>query len=462
MELGQVFERFSQETPVSVMVRGLMEKILSPQKLDQLFENYRQNQYTKELMFSTIVEMMSLVICGIYPSIHSVYQAKSKEINVSVTSIYNKLNATDPILSAQLVRETAQEMEATIRYLQGTLPDSIPGHRIKILDGNTLGATEHRLKPLRSCNSAPLPGQSLVVLDPSLMLAIDVFPCEDGHAQERSLLPDVIKTVEEDDVWIADRNFCTLNFLEEIASRSAFFVIREHKCLPKQTRETFRYIGTVEEGKVFEQTISISDEGGYLSQIRRIKLILSEPTRDGAQEIFILTNLSSNQANPLLVAKLYRKRWTIETLFQILTVTFNCEIKTLGYPKAALLAFCLALVAYNLISVVLAALRAVHGTEIVQKEVSSYYLALEISGTYRGMMIAIPPTQWKFFGQLNFLELTNYLRDLAKKVNLKTFQRHARGPKKIRSKMKRVRPKKKPHVSTNKILTQNMLKKPTP
>nr|MDZ8123638.1 hypothetical protein [Nostoc sp. CmiVER01] len=47
-----------------------------------------------------------------------------------------------------------------------------------ILDGNAIGASEHRLKPLRDCNSAPLPGQSLVVLDPSLMLAIDVFPCE--------------------------------------------------------------------------------------------------------------------------------------------------------------------------------------------------------------------------------------------------------------------------------------------
>jgi len=86
----------------------------------------------------------------------------------------------------------------------------------KILDGNALSASEHRLKPLRECNSAPLPGKSLVVLDPSLMLAIDIFPCENGHAQERSLLPQVLATVESDDVWIADRNFCTLNFLSGI------------------------------------------------------------------------------------------------------------------------------------------------------------------------------------------------------------------------------------------------------
>ena len=77
-------------------------------------------------------------------------------------------------------------MEATIRHRSVAIPDLLPGYRIKIIDGNAIAATEHRLKPLRDINSAPLPGQSLVVLDPSLMLAVDVFPCVDGHAQERS------------------------------------------------------------------------------------------------------------------------------------------------------------------------------------------------------------------------------------------------------------------------------------
>jgi hypothetical protein len=37
----------------------------------------------------------------------------------------------------------------------------------------------------------------------------------------------VIATVEEDDVWIADRNFCTLSFLSGIASHKGFFIIRD-------------------------------------------------------------------------------------------------------------------------------------------------------------------------------------------------------------------------------------------
>ena len=54
-----------EESPVSVMVRGLLKTILSPQKLDELFEKSTKTQHTKELLFSTVVEMMNTVACGI-------------------------------------------------------------------------------------------------------------------------------------------------------------------------------------------------------------------------------------------------------------------------------------------------------------------------------------------------------------------------------------------------------------
>jgi hypothetical protein len=164
------------------MVRGLLEKALCPQILDELFERNAKIQYTRELLFSTVVNLMSLVVCGVRPSVHAAYQAVSEEISVSVTSVYNKINGIEPSICGEIVRAIAGIMEATIWHLNATIPDLLPGYRIKIIDGNAIAASDHRLKELRQINSAPLPGQSLVVLDPSLMLAIDVFPCEDGHA----------------------------------------------------------------------------------------------------------------------------------------------------------------------------------------------------------------------------------------------------------------------------------------
>ena len=82
MLLGQVFERFVEESPVSVMVRGLLEKVLCSQTLDELFESSAKTQYTRELLFSTIVDLMSLVVCGIRPSVHAAYQASAEKIGV--------------------------------------------------------------------------------------------------------------------------------------------------------------------------------------------------------------------------------------------------------------------------------------------------------------------------------------------------------------------------------------------
>ncbi|WP_199341633.1 MULTISPECIES: transposase [Nostocales] len=298
------------------------------------------------------------------------------------------------------------------------------------------------------------------MLDPSLMLAIDVFPCEDGHAQERSLFDQVLPTVEEDDVWIADRNFCTLKFLFAIADTKAYFIIRQHQSLPWRAIGNFHLQGQNESAIVFEQNIILSADDGQLLEARRIKVCLDLPNRDGDREIFILTNLPSEVVPALTIAQLYRKRWKLETLFQVLTENLCCEINTLGYPKAALFTFCIALVAYNLLSTVQAALRSVHGTDKIEAEISSYYLADEIKGTYRGMMIAIPPEEWRVFQNMTFTDLSLILKGLADQVKLRAFRRHPRGPKKAQA--KRTYLKNKPHVSTAKILAQRTQKINTP
>ncbi|RLB83890.1 MAG: IS4/IS5 family transposase, partial [Deltaproteobacteria bacterium] len=150
------------------------------------------------------------------------------------------------------------------------------------------------------------------------------------------------------------------------------------------------------------------------------------------------------------IAVLYKDRWTIETAFQHLTEHLNSEMNTLGYPPAALFGFCVALVAYIIISVIKAALASVHGTDVIDNQVSGYYLADEISGTYRGMMIEIDYRHWVIFQQMTPIKLTRVLKKLADKVKLSAFRKHPRGPKKPRPKRKSC--KNTPHVSTAKIL----------
>jgi ribosomal protein L29 len=457
MLLGHLFDRFVAQSPVSVMVRGTLEYALQPQQLDELFARHAQHQYTRELLFSSVVDLLSLVVSGTHTSVHAAYQASPQELAVSLTSVYNKLNGLETHLSAELVRYTTRQLEPVLRQLGGVLPALVPGYRVQILDGNHLAATEHRLAETRGQSAAPLPGLALVVLDPALMLVTDVFPCENGHTQERALLGDVLATIRARDLWVADRNFCVQDFLLGIAAKSGCFIIREHKGLTWQTAGKLRSRGRIEGARVREQRVSILDADGHKVFLRRVVLQLDKPTRDGEYELALLSNLPVDEATAQTIGQVYRKRWTIETAFQELTAVLCCEVNTLCYPRAALFAFCVALVAYNVLGIVKGALRAVHGADKINHEVSGYHLASEIAGMKEGMMVALPAEDWQVFRTLTAEQLVELLRELAGKVRLARFRKAHRGPKKPA--VKRKYNKKHPHVATAKLLAERQRKK---
>ena len=436
MRLGTIFEQFLQRAPISVMFRALLERTLDPAELDRLFERTATAQYTRELLFSSIVDLMGLVVCGVQPSVRSAYLASLGEITASLTAVYEKLQGIEPGVCRGLVRDTAGRLRPLVRQLDATLPELVPGYHAKILDGNHLAATEHRIQPTRATHAAPLPGQALVVLDPATMLVIDVAPCEDAHAQERSLVDQVLPGVGPGDLWIADRNFCTTRFLFGVRARRGSFLVRQH-------RQTLRWgeatpwgdVGRVATGFVQQQTILVSEVGGDgAMELRRIRLRLDQPTRDGEAELFLLTDLPEEVADALLLAETYRRRWTLENVFQSLTEALNCEIDTLAYPRAALLGFCVALVAYNILAVIRAALRSEHGREEVEERVSNYHLAQEVATTYAGMMIALPPREWEAFRGMSVEAMAGFLREAANQAWLAKYPRSKHGPKKPRPK----------------------------
>ena len=309
--INAIFEQFVAASPVSVMVRATMERIFSAEKLDELFEQTAEKQYTRELLFSSVVGLMSLVVSGIHPSVNAAYKALEKQIGVSKPALYGKLNGLEPKISQALVRYSHQELAPVVEALGLSGGQQLPGYRLRIADGNHLGATEHRLVPLQATRSGPLPGQSIAVLDPEQMLVSDVFPCEDAHAQERSLLPEMLETVKPNEVWIADRNFCTRAALVGIEQRQAHFIIRAHQRLPWEALEPLKAVGSSPSGEVFEQPVLITHEDTCLS-CRRVVVKLSAPTRHGDTEVAVFTNLPVAVADAAKAAELYLARWSVE------------------------------------------------------------------------------------------------------------------------------------------------------
>lgn len=464
MLLAPVFDRFVEDSPLSVMARALLEHALQPGPLDEMFERTATRQRTDHLLFSTVVDTMALIVCGLSKSVNSVYLSRRDWFPVELTNVYQKLNGIELPVMQQLVRDNAARLSDVVVALGGALPELLPGFRVKILDGNCIVSSEHRIKELRDLASAPLPGKTLNVFDPQLDLLVDVFPCEDGHAQERALLGPVLQTVQAGELWIEDRNFCTVGWLRGVVvERKAHVLVREHQGLPwtavAQAEGELRYVGRVETGEVFEQTVTLTPEQGTVTtddgtplQLRRVVIKLDKPTRDGETELAVLTDLTEKQADSLTLARLYLKRWRIETVFQVLTETLKCEHPRRGYPKAALFAFCVTLVAYNVLAVIKAALRVVHGTDKVQTEVSVHHVTTEIQETYRGMMISIRPPEWAVFRSMNATELAAVLRELAGRVELSKYHKAPTKPKK--PKKPRQSGANRPHVSTAKLLAQ--------
>jgi IS4 transposase len=446
--LPTVFEAFVQKRPICVMARAVLENFFQPERLDALFERTAEKQYRRTLLFSSVVELMHSVVLGVEPSVFAAYRRRAGTLKVSDQAVYNKLDGMELGLSAALVRDSAQQATPVIDKLKARREPWLPGYQMRILDGNHLSATEHRIEELRTTWAAPLPGKVLVVLEPETGLATEVFLTPDGHAQERSLLDDVLQTVRERDVWMADRNFCTLKFLFEIVGKSAFFIVRQHGQIQGRLHGKRRFVEEGSTGKVYEQKIDLI-YAGETRTVRRLTIELRQPTRDGDMVLHLLSNLPA-KISGLRIAELYRKRWTIETLFYEVTQTLSCEIDTLCYPRAALFVFCLALMAANAVAVIKAALRAVHGDEEAD-ELSGYYMALEIQQVHEGMMIALPHEHWELFGRMSVATFARTLKEIAKHVDLKIYRKSRRGPKKPSPKKDRYN--NGGHVSTHKLLT---------
>ena len=135
------------------------------------------------------------------------------------------------------------------------------------------------------------------------MLAHEVVLCEDGHAQERSLLGQVLPYVEPNDLWIAARNFCTVNFLSGIAARGGGFVVRQHGQLQGILVGARQYKGTIDTGKVYEQQRGLVNAQGDTLLLRRITVALHKPTRDGDTEIHVLSNVPMRKASAKKLAE---------------------------------------------------------------------------------------------------------------------------------------------------------------
>jgi hypothetical protein len=449
MVLPAILDPFAKGAAPAVMTRVALDRMIEATSIDPILDDVAQGQYSREFLLGHFVEVMADVACGFRPSPRAAFLKRQFDRIASLSAFYRKLGRMELAVSAAIVRQAADRAFRLISAAGGLLPEPVPGYAARILDGNILTGTDHRITATRPTRSAALPGMSLAIYEPISGLVRDLVLEEDAHTQERALLDQV--AVERGQLWIMDRNFCVRTFLFRIHGAGASFLVRWHRStLPFEPIEPLRSVGRPDAGELLEQAVWVDDPGcqGRRHRLRRIVLRLDQPTRDGEAEIVLITDLPEGVPADRC-CRAYHQRWEIEGHFQELTDLLHCEVPGLGYPRAALFAFSMSVVAGNALAVLKGGLRSVHGDELAA-ELSNYALVNDIAEVYPGMMIAVPPTEWSFLEGRTASQVAGLLSELAAEVAVERMLRSRRGPKKPRaakSSGSRVH-----HVATKKLL----------
>ena len=463
MNLSPLLQRLVDRARLPVMMRAALERAFDAATLDRWFETVAQQQYTRKLLFSTLFELMTQVVLRQSGSMRAAWLAAEGEVGVSLAALYAKLNGLEAGTSAALVSLAAERVREVMALWPGAALELLPGQQLRVLDGNCLDGRQHRLAPTRASSAAPLPGKALVVFDPQAQTIEAMLPCEDGHAQERSLLGQVAPLVQAGQLWLADRNFCTEAFLGEIADRGAHSLIREHGLLRFTPLEAMRLVQPAVAGQcaVSEQWVQLKARGDGRQglKLRRIRVTLDVPTRHGEDELYLLSSMPEALADAATLARLYRQRWTIERAFLHLTVQLRCEVETLSYPPAALFALACAMVVFNMLALVKAALRAAHGPA-VEARLSSHAMATHMRAMAETLEAIVEPEDWHVFARASAPALAQWLLDQARQVPL---ARYAKAPPRkspAKPAVKRQHEPHKPHVSIAKLLMAARAKAP--
>ena len=229
--LGAVFARFVEKSPISVMVRASLERVLGADRLDLWYERTAQKQYTRDLLFSSVYDLMNQVVFCVQPSVRAAYQAHHNDVGTSLVSVYNKLNGLETHTAAELVRYSAREFAPLIKHMA---VNALLGWRAIGSKSSMATASQPVSIALKNCvkpRGVPCPANRWWSMNRPWVWSLMSFRAK--MAMRRSArCSGPSWTGQAGDLWIEDRNFCTRAFLCEIDKRGAFCVTREHQGLP--------------------------------------------------------------------------------------------------------------------------------------------------------------------------------------------------------------------------------------
>ena len=327
--------------------------------LEEMYEKNRGSTYTKLIGFPLITRLVCDALFQDKSGRRVFEKAHEEEIlPASVEAAYKKLSRLPVAVSTAFLEGASGRLREL--FPQGceetSLPASLAQYTGIVIDGKVTKKIPHRLKPLRSAKVGGLVGgRGLVAYQLQSGMVLGMEADEDGDANETPWVPRLAEKVRATTagprLWIGDRQFSYPTSLVEFSRGDDVFVVRYSKAIPFFRDES----RPPREGKDAEGRDYV-EEWGWLGvarhpqrcYVRRITV-----KRDSQEAILVVTNLLDADAVPATdVLEVYRRRTSIEYVFERITEVFALRRLIGTTPRATLFQLSLCLLLYNVLQLV--------------------------------------------------------------------------------------------------------------
>lgn len=356
-----------QRVPLAEATLLMLSHVTREPFLDGLYDRNRGRCYEKVLSFSTLVRLLQDALIQYQGSGRKScdHAAERDAMPVTPSAFYRKLGRVPLAVSHALLSETTTRIAPLSPARDSSpIPASLRGMVLLPLDGKKIKNVAKRAKFLRDLPGAVLGAKVLVALrlEDGLAVALEANP--DGEANDcplvAGLLAQVRCVVPGQRLFIADRQFCGSEQLDQFAQDGDHFLVRRTttaQFTPDPDRAA--YEGTDRRGRRYVDCQGTLYKGSKARHVRQITL-----TRPGEETIVLVTDLIDEETFPATdLLEAYLMRWGIENVFQQITEVFSLQSLIGGTPEAVVFqcGFCLLL--YNALRVVRDILAQTHSRE---------------------------------------------------------------------------------------------------
>ncbi|PQV46069.1 IS4 family transposase [Paraburkholderia sp. BL21I4N1] len=426
---------------MAVMARLVMQWALHAESLDDPLgkeEADGDGEPPRELLLSMIVQAMTQIAARLNRSRDGLAEAP-EDTAAQLTALHDRMSRVRPQWGRSLVRDSAGLL-LPVAPPPSELRSQAGGDlRVRVLDGVSMSAAMRCMPGPARCvhviasadaQAGAMDGPCVLpVYDPERALIVDLLPYERGLVHERAFAAQLVESVRPGELWILDGHFNPAAILAGWPSDGSLFIMQEHGCAP-----AYRVLGESSEAgwldgtPVREQAIGLPAECGASPVFRRIEWHRHDAQGDTPRRVAILTNVPATTRDALQIVQLAARTWR-DTLPLPLDAVREAAAFGVIAARAAPLASGIVALAYNVFSAMIGVVKNALDLDERDSERLPQHMASGIEGAYGGMMIALPPDNWRRYDRLPDAALREIARHLAVHVDPRSMRRKRRDHK---------------------------------